>query len=343
MCYLSDLSLCRAKLELMGDIVASAREDLEVLWEERLVGRAAWQAFLAAELPDPDAELERLEEKTRHTQEELLRHGDVIKKLRRFLERCQLARKLQLRLHDSTRLFKARGDDLMREEQDRKLVNALPAIKEELLELVERWGDFAVMDATVSAVVERETRLLEQIYENHLSTSTASRPARAKRGNVTASPRSKKRAGRLVTSPAGVRRPLTRSNSTLGACSSAAAVKTSSSLSCKPSGARSRARAVDESPVARPSSALGTRPAPKARLAAPRLVVQEASLSESVFGERVPLSSTMMADRQGEEVDRVPADYTRLEASMARLRDAQQVTLPRPDKVSFLTYSRLLP
>ena len=327
----------RTKLERMADIVERAKEDLEVLWEERLVGRKARQAFLAAELPDPDAELERLEERTRIIQEELLGHGDVIKKLRRFLERCQLARELQLRLQDPGRLFKARGDDLMREEQDRKLVNALPAVKEELVELVERWGDFTVMDATVSQVVERETRLLEQIYENSLSTSAASRPARAKRGNVTASPRSKKRPGRLVTSPAGAqRRALTRSNSTLGAGSSAAAARTSSSLSCKTSGTRGRMRAADESPVARPSSALGTRPAPKARLAAPRLVVQEASLSESVFGERVPLSSTMMGDRQGEEVGRVLADYTRLEASMARLRDAQQGdTLPKPVKVSF--------
>ena len=194
-------------MERMADIMARAREDLEVLWEERLVGRAARQAFLAAELQDPDAELERLEEQTRLTQEELLGHGDVLKKLRRFLERCRLARELQLRLQDPGRLFKARGDDLMREEHDRNLVNALPGLKEELLGLVERWGDFAVMDSMVSAVVERETRLLEEIYENSLSTSTAARPARPKRGNVTASPRSRKRAGRLVTSPAGARRP----------------------------------------------------------------------------------------------------------------------------------------
>ena len=264
-------------------------------------------------------------------QEELLRHGDVIKKLRRFLERCQLTREFQLRLQDPGRLFKARGDDLVREEHDRNLVNALPGLKEELLGLVERWGDFAVMDSMVSAVVERETRLLEEIYENSLSTSTAARPARPKRGNVAASPRSRKRAGRLVTSPAGARRPLLRSNSTLGAA------RTSSSLSCEPSGTRSRTRAADESSVARPSRALGTRPAP-------RLVVQEASLSETVFGERVPLSSTMRADRQDEEVDR-PAGRgggPRLEASMARLRDAQQATLLRPAKVSFRIYSRLL-
>ena len=94
---------------------------------------------------------------------------------------------------------------------------------------------------------------------------------------------------------------------------------------------------MDESSVARPSSALGTRPAPG-------LVVQEASLSETVFGERVPLSSTMRADRQDEEVDR-PAGRgggPRLEASMARLRDAQQATMLRPAKVSFRIYSRLL-
>ena len=53
----------------------------------------------------------------------------------------------------------------------------------------------------------------------------------------------------------------------------------------------SRTRAADESSVARSSSAIGTRPAP-------RLVVQEDSLSETVFGERVPLSSTMKVSFQ---------------------------------------------
>ena len=108
------------KVAMMSEILENARQDLEKVWQQRMVGARAKAVFLASSLEDQDEELLRIEEETGNVEEDLSANKDMLKKLPTFLQRCSLAEDLQLRLQDPERLFKARGKAMVQEEQDRK-------------------------------------------------------------------------------------------------------------------------------------------------------------------------------------------------------------------------------
>ena len=83
-------------------------------------------------------------------QEDLNKHEETLQKWHTFLERCRLAHDLSLRQQDPARL-KNRGNALMQEEKDRKKVNMLPSLKEELLAVPGYCADNILLEKRLSA------------------------------------------------------------------------------------------------------------------------------------------------------------------------------------------------
>ena len=173
-----------------------------------MVGDWTQQMFWRNSVEDPEEELQRIQREVHSVQEDLDKHEETLNKVNIFLERCRLAQEFSIRQQDPGRL-KNRGNTLMQEEKDRKKVNALPSLKEELLMRVERWGDIMIKDRRLSELVASECRVLEQIYETSLSTSSTKPTSK--------SSHTMSRTAAAVPSSS---RPFTRANSTLGLGSS---------------------------------------------------------------------------------------------------------------------------
>ena len=298
--------------ENMAEILGRVKEELEASWRCRMVGQWTQQMFWRNSVEDPEEELQRIQREVHNVQEDLDKHDETLNKVNIFLERCRLAQELSVRQQDPARL-KNRGNALMQEEKDRKKVNTLPSLKEELLKRVEKWGDIMIQDRRLSELIGSECSFLEQIYETCLSTSSTRPPAKSNRAM------SRTAAAAAVPSSS---RPFTRANSTLGLGSSGNLAKggtpSSSSLrapsSSKVYGTRNRTRMVGgESPLRRPSVKI-----PSLHVQESSMVASEASLllSESIFTESVPLSSTIQdpsADVAATSISKVWADRARVE------------------------------
>merc|ERR550519_2318065 len=137
------------KKENMAEILGRAKEELETSWRCRMVGDWTQQMFWRNSVEDPEEELQRIEKETHNIQEELDKHEETLNKVNIFLERCRLAQELRVRQQDPRRL-KNRGNALMQEEKDRKKVNALPSLKEELLGRVDRWASVKLVTIEIS-------------------------------------------------------------------------------------------------------------------------------------------------------------------------------------------------
>ena len=289
----------------MSEILGRAKEDLEAIWKCRMVGPLTKEMFWRNSVEDPEEELQRIQTEVHNVQEDLDEHEETLRKVNTFLERCRLAQELSIRQQNPGRL-KNRGNALMQEEKDRKKVNALPSLKEELLLRVESFGDIIIHDRKLSERIEKECAFLEQIYSTSLSTS-ASRP--------TGKPnRAMSRTAAAVPSSS---RPLTRSHTTLGNLSKGE-TPSSSSLRVPSSGfvygTRPRTRMLEgETPLRRPAV-----DPPALRIQEASIVAPEASLlvSESTFSESVPLSSTirdLSSDVAATSINKVWADRARVE------------------------------
>ena len=297
--------------ENMAEILGRVKEELEASWRCRMVGQWTQQMFWRNSVEDPEEELQRIQREVHNVQEDLDKHDETLNKVNIFLERCRLAQELSVRQQDPARL-KNRGNALMQEEKDRKKVNTLPSLKEELLKRVEKWGDIMIQDRRLSELIGSECSFLEQIYETCLSTSSTRPPAKSNRAMS-------RTAAAAVPSSS---RPFTRANSTLGLGSSGNLAKggtpSSSSLrapsSSKVYGTRNRTRMVGgESPLRRPSVKI-----PSLHVQESSMIASEASLllSESIFTESVPLSSTIQdpsADVAATSISKVWADRARVE------------------------------
>jgi hypothetical protein len=203
-------------------ILKKNKADLEILWRECMVGSMTKIEFFECALDDPDNELTRIEEEVQKTVQYKSLNLEVLKKLKKFLDHCQLANDLQMRLQDPSRLFKSRGLDMAKEETDRRKVNALPGLRKELLDFVETRGDLKVFDVNMSRLVEDNFHVFEQIYESSFSATapskTKARSADSRTSQSAQSPRSRRRQGHLVTAPGTwrpVSRPVSRSNSAM--------------------------------------------------------------------------------------------------------------------------------
>ena len=324
----------------MRQIMEKSEAELVVLWNDCMVGPNVRKQFLDSALEDPDKELERLDVAIKEMQDYKERNRNILKDLQKFLDRCNLAKELQLRLLDPNRLFKSRGNAMAKEEADRKLVNTLPALKEELLELARTREDLIVNDVTMSQLIEDNCRLLEQIYESSLSRTTVSHN-KTKTNSVKSnsslrslnSPRSTKRVGRLLTSP-GLRRPLTRANSTLMSVSGRMTGST------KTLGTRTKRQ--NESPLSRPGKTLvQSSTMPRLHGRNPKILVSDAScnmqdastIDESAFKENVPSNSTLISSSHLSSppglgaVRELSFEQERLRLAMAELKVHQQKTL----------------
>jgi len=331
--------------ENMAEILGRVREELEASWRCRMVGAWTQQMFWRNSVEDPEEELQRIQREVHNIQEDLDKHEETLNKVNTFLERCRLAQELSIRQQDPARL-KNRGNALMQEEKDRKKVNALPSLKEELLMRVERWGDIMIQDKRLSELIGSECSFLEKIYETSLSTSSTRPPAKSNRVM-----------SRTAAAVPSSSRPFTRANSTLGLGSSGSLANggtpSSSSLrapsSSKVYGTRNRTRMVGgESPLRRPSSVK----TPSLRVQESSIIATEASLllSESIFTESVPLSSTIQdpsADAAATSIKKVWADRARVElianqvhADQARL-EKSTASLQRAKEIAAFANSRL--
>ena len=345
--------LQRLQAENMAEILAKSKVELEAVWDECMVGPRTRRQFDEGSRGDLDLELNRIEEEIGRTLESKNRNREVYNKLRKFLNRCELAKDLQMRLQDPERLFKSRGLAMAKEENDRKMVNTLPGLKEDLLEYARTVDDLVVYDVSLSRLVDENTRVLEQMYESSLSTTapskSKSRAVAPKTNQSAASPRSLRRQGRLVTSP-GMRRVVTRSNSVLatsasrmaGLATSASRMTGSATSASRMTGSaatmRGSARNVDlrprpQSPVSRPrpgmskSSTVSSLPnsRPRPHDLAPRVLIQDASsIDEEAFKSNIPYNSTLMVSSPLLAVQELSLAQEKVELSMAELRVAQQ-------------------
>ena len=301
------------KKENMAKILGRAKAEIEAIWRYRMVGARTQQAFWRDSMEDPEEELKRIEMEVVKVQEDLNKHEETLQKWHTFLERCRLAHDLSLRQQDPARL-KNRGNALMQEEKDRKKVNMLPSLKEDLLARVQKWGDILVNDQKLSEAIAKEYSVLEQIYENTQSTSTTKPTSRSSRT-----------LSKTATSGPSTNRPMTRANSSLGLSTigRVAGFKAPASSSIS-RGHATRNRTKDdvgETPRRRPQPPTNHLvPTPAVFVQEASMIVPEASvlLSESSFTESVPLSSTFQDPA---------AKFTEVWAERARVeRIADQVS-----------------
>ena len=274
------------KKENMAKILGRAKAEIEAIWRYRMVGARTQQEFWRDAMEDPEEELKRIEMEVIKVQEDLNKHEETLQKWHTFLERCRLAHDLSLRQQDPARL-KNRGNALMQEEKDRKKVNLLHSLKEELLAMVQKGGDILVNDQKLSEAITKEYSVLEQIYENTQSTSTTKPTSRSSRT-----------LSKTATSGSSTNRPMTRANSSLGLSTigRVAGFKAPASSSIS-RGHASRNRTKDddgETPRRRPPPTNHLVPTPAVFVQEASMIVPEASVlpSESSFTESVPLSST---------------------------------------------------
>ena len=295
------------KKENMAKILGRAKAEIEAIWRYRMVGARTQQAFWRDSMEDPEEELKRIEMEVIKVQEDLNKHEETLQKWHIFLERCRLAHDLSLRQQDPARL-KNRGNALMQEEKDRKKVNMLPSLKEELLARVQK-----VNDQKLSEAIAKEYAVLEQLYENTQSTSTTKSTSRSSRT-----------LSKTATSGPSTTRPMTRANSSLGLST----IGRVAGFKAPASGSISRGYAtrnrtkddVGETPRRRPPPTNHLVPTPAVFVQEASMIVPEASvlLSESSFTKSVPLSSTFQDPA---------AKFTEVWAERARLeRIADQVS-----------------
>ena len=302
------------KKENMAKILGRAKAEIEAIWRYRMVGARTQQAFWRDSMEDPEEELKRIEMEVKNVQEDLNKHEETLQKWHTFLERCRLAHDLSLRQQDPARL-KNRGNALMQEEKDRKKVNMLPSLKEELLARVQKEGDILLNDQKLSEAIAKEYSILEQIYESTQSTSTTKPTSRSSRT-----------LSKTATSGPSTSRPMTRANSSLGFSTTglvAGFKAPTSSISRRNATRNCTKDNIGETPRRRPP------PPTKHLVPTPAVFVQEASmivpeasvlLSESSFTESVPLSSTFQDPTA--KFTEVWADRARVERIADQVRTA---------------------
>ena len=200
----------------------------------------------------------------------------------------------------------------------------LPSLKEELLARVQKGGDILVNDQKLSEAIAKEYSVLEQIYENTQSTSTAKPTSRSSRT-----------LSKTATSGPSSNRPMTRANSSLGLST----IGRVAGFKAPASGSISRGYAtrnrtkddVGETPRRRPPPTNHLVPTPAVVVQEASMILPEASVlpSESSFTESVPLSSTFQDPAA--KFTEVWAERARLE----RIAALSSTRLPRPDVGGF--------
>ena len=276
-----------------------------------MVGARTRQVFWRDSMEDPEEELKRINMEVIRVQEDLNKHEETLQKWHTFLERCRLAHDLSLRQQDPARL-KNRGNALMQEEKDRKKVNMLPSLKEELLARVQKGGDILVNDQKLSEAIAKEYSVLEQIYENTQSTSTTKPTSRSSRT-----------LSKTATSGPSSNRPMTRANSSLGLSTIGRVggfkAPASSSISRGYATRNRNKDDVGETPRRRPPPTNHLVPTPAVFVQEASMIVPEASvlLSESSFTESVPLGTTFQ-----DPAAKVRAERARVERIADQVRTA---------------------
>ena len=283
--------LKKLRLTNIGKIVERSEAMLVVLWNDCMVGDKARKVFLDAACEDPEEEVQRIDRTIKEMQIYNEKNQEVLKVLKKFLNRCELAKELQLRLLDPNRLFKSRGNAMAKEEADRRTVNTLPALKKELLEFARTREDLIVFDTCMSSLVEEKVQLLERIYQSSLSTTVPSKTTSNQHGRGAAF-----KTNRSVQSPRFGRR-----QGRQGASSELRRVSNHSSNRISKSTAQSSRRktgsiriGVEETPRARPGQS-ATRARFHLQFPEPKILVQDAStVDEHVFQENIPYNSTRL-------------------------------------------------
>ena len=285
--------LCKLKKLMvanLGKIVEKSETELVILWNDCMVGDSSRKDFLDAACEDLEEEVHRIDQAIEEMEIYKEKNQEVLKMLKKFLNGCELAKDLRLRLLDPNRLFNSRGNAMVKEEADRRTVHTLPALKEELLEFARTREDLMVFDTCMSSLVEDKAQLFERIYESSLSSTVPSKTISNQHGRGAAfkanrsvqSSRLVRCQGRLVSSP-GLRRINSRSTNRIN--------KSKISSNRKSSLVRI---GNEETPRARPGHST-TRPRFHMNFTEHKILVQDAStVEEHVFQENIPYNSTLL-------------------------------------------------
>merc|ERR1719244_1822109 len=178
------------------------------LWNVAMIGENTQNKYMSLNVTISGEVIENNEMKIKELENYIVQHESTLEKVGVFVERCQLAEDLKKRMEDQNRLFTSRGNSMAKEEKDRKKVNEIPTLSEELLRLAEENGNIEVYDVPLDTLIEDHIAEFNHLYCNAASKSAVSsgttRSGRSftTKTNVTASPRSSRRGGRLITTPA---------------------------------------------------------------------------------------------------------------------------------------------
>merc|ERR1711915_743162 len=155
------------------ELIKVINQELEVLWVKCMVDEAK-QAKLTSQLCNEDRgnECELFEDEVSRLQCYYDDNKPILSKVLEFSEICNLAFDLRKRMDDPLRLTSRRGGlEVLNEEKDRKRVDSIVVLKEEILKLVDKYAGVLVKDRHVAEFIEEEFSKVAELFPSSLNRS----------------------------------------------------------------------------------------------------------------------------------------------------------------------------
>merc|ERR1711915_1105768 len=157
------------------ELIKVINQELEVLWVKCMVDEAE-QAKLTSQLCNEDRGnvCELLEDEVSRLQCYYDDNKSILSKVLEFSEICHLAVDLRKRMDDPLRLTSRRGGlEILNEEKDRKKVDSLAVLKEELFKLVDMYGSVLIKIRHVTEFIEAEFTKIAELFPSSLNRSSS--------------------------------------------------------------------------------------------------------------------------------------------------------------------------
>merc|ERR1719309_86881 len=179
----NNLALLRNELSRVEDsktmnveeLIKVINQELKVLWVKCMVDEAE-QAKLTSQFCNEERGnvCELLEDEVSRLQCYYDDNKPILSKVLEFSEICNLAVDLRKRMDDPLRLTSRRGGlEVLNEEKDRKRVDSVVVLKEELLKLVDMYGRVLIKNRHVIEFIEEEFSKIAELFPSSLNRSSS--------------------------------------------------------------------------------------------------------------------------------------------------------------------------
>ena len=157
------------------ELIKVINQELEALWIKCMVDEAE-QAMVTSQLCNEDRGnvCELLEEEVSRLQCYYDDNKPILSKVLEFSKICSLAVDLRKRIDDPLRLTSRRGGlEVLNEEKDRKKVDSIAVLKEDISKLVDKYGDVLVKGRHVEEFIEEEFSKVAELFPSAMNRSSS--------------------------------------------------------------------------------------------------------------------------------------------------------------------------